>query len=224
MRQPSDDTLPSRPRQDEEDPRGGDRLVEQWRRSESDDEREESFRQIYLLFYRKVLRFFLRRGFGMDEAKDLTQDTFFRVHQNLSSFRGESRFETWLFKVAANLYKNRLRSGSTLKREGQEVAWEDVSEGDLTAVPAEGARSRCAGKGPLERVLTDERVTRLYAAMADLPPQMRRCVMMRVAKDMKYREIADVLQVSVDTVKAHLFQARQQLKGRLGDDFQDLSV
>ncbi|HEY8022718.1 MAG TPA: sigma-70 family RNA polymerase sigma factor [Thermoanaerobaculia bacterium] len=221
MRQPSDN-LPAG-RVEEEDPRGGDRLVEQWRRSQG-AERDETFRQIYLLFYRKAYRFFVRRGFPGDEAKDLTQDTFLRLHQNLASFRGEARFETWLFKIAANIYKNRLRSGSTLKREGQEVAWEDVAEGELTAAPAEVCKARSAEKGPLDQVLTEERAERLHAAVADLPPQMRRCVMMRVTGDMKYREIADVLQVSVDTVKAHLYQARQQLKGRLGDYFDDLSV
>ena len=56
-------------------------------------------------------------------------------------------------------------------------------------------------------------------AMADLPPQMRRGVELRVNQDLKYREIAVLMGVSIDTVKAHLFQARQMLKARLGNYF-----
>ncbi len=216
------DKLPSGPLEDD-DRSAGNRLVEQWKQA-AGAEREEIFRQIYLLFYRKVYRFFVRRGFPDDASKDLTQDTFLRLHKNLASFRGDSRFETWLYKVAANIYKNQLRTLSTQKRGAQEVAWEDVTEGELAAAPAEVLRVRSGGDGPLQQVLTEEMVERLYAAMADLPPQMRRCVMLRVTGDLKYREIAEVLQVSVDTVKAHLFQARQQLRGRLGDYFTDLSV
>ena len=60
----------------DERPSAGDRLVELWRNAETPEEREECFRQIYLLFYRMVLRYFGRRGFPDDESKDLTQDTF----------------------------------------------------------------------------------------------------------------------------------------------------
>src|SRR5206468_721278 len=89
-------------------------------------------------------------------------------------------------------------------RSAQEVAWEDLTEGELTAKPTDDFRLRASAEGPLDLVLTEEREERLYRAMADLPPQMRRCVMLRVVGDLKYREIAVILRVSVDTVKAHL--------------------
>ena len=57
--------------------------------------------------------------------------------------------------------------------------------------------------------------------MAALPAQMRRCVELRVHQDLRYKEIADLMQVSIDTVKAHLYQARQQLKGKLSGYFAD---
>jgi len=220
VRQPSDQ-LPSEPLRNER-PSACDRLVALWRSAEGKQEREDSFRQIFLLFYRKVLRFFVRRGFPDDESKDLVQDTFLRVHEKLASFRGEASFECWLFRVAENIYKNRLRSLSTQKRAAQEVAWEDVTESDLTAAPTDDFRLGTHGDGPLDHVIKEEKVDLLYRAMNDLPPQMRRCVLLRVVGDLKYREIAAILRVSVDTVKAHLYQARQQLKGRLGDYFTDL--
>jgi RNA polymerase sigma-70 factor (ECF subfamily) len=215
---PSSKDLLSEPSRSER-PTAGDLLVARWRNSEG-KEREENFRQIFLLFYRWTLRIFVRRGFTEDEARDLVQDTFLRVHEKLATFRGDSPFESWLYRVADNIYKNRLRTLATQKRAAQEVAWEDVVERELTDKPTGDFRLRTSG--PLDQVLTEEKEEHLYRAVADLPPQMRRCVMLRVIGDLKYREIAAILQVSVDTVKAHLYQARQQLKGRLGDYFTEL--
>lgn len=220
LRQPIDDPFPEPPSDAAEERSAGSRIADEWRRGD-DQQREESFRQLYLFFQEKVYRFFIRRGFSAEEGKDLAQETFLRVHRKLETFRGEARFETWLYKIATNIYKNRLRTLATLKRDAQEVAWEDVTESDLSAARAEGPR-RAEEEGPLDQVLTEEMIELLRAAMDCLPAQMKRCVMLRVHGDLKYREIAQLLQVSVDTVKAHLYQARQQLKGRLGDYFDDL--
>ncbi len=219
VRRPIDPLLA--PPADSGESSAGSRLVEEWRRGDGSG-REESFRKLFQLFFVKVYRFFVRRGFSPEESKDLAQETFLRVHNKLAGFRGEARFETWLYKIATNIYRNRLRTLATLKRDAQEVAWEDVTESDLTAARRDGRSRTADAEGPLDRVLSDEMIERLYAAMESLPAQMRRCVMLRVEGDMKYREIAYILQVSVDTVKAHLYQARQQLKERLGDYFDDL--
>jgi RNA polymerase sigma-70 factor (ECF subfamily) len=140
------------------------------------------------------------------------------VHRNLAHFRGDSKFETWLFQVSTNVYKNTVRSQTTQKRDAQEVSWDDLAvssgvgeEAVLAAEPRE--------TGPLDGLLEHERSKVLHSAMQELPPQMRRCVELRVTQDMKYREIAVLMNVSIDTVKAHLFQARQLLKKKLGDYF-----
>ena len=57
--------------------------------------------------------------------------------------------------------------------------------------------------------------------MKTLPPQMRRAITLRVDQDLKYREIASLLQISVETVKAHLFSARKRLREELGDEYGD---
>jgi RNA polymerase sigma-70 factor (ECF subfamily) len=185
---------------------------------------EESLRDIFLRYYRPVYYFFLRRGFLEDESHDLTQETFLRVHKGLPAFRGEARFETWLFEIAANLYRNHLRSLSTLKRDASEVSLDEVLDQGTPEAACHGQEPLwvCAGAGPLEGLLTEERLQVLHAALEELPPQMRRCVLLRIEQDLKYREIADVMNVSIDTVKAHLFQARQQLKGKLAKYFSDL--
>src|SRR5215210_9591525 len=81
---------------------------------------EELFQQ----YYRPVVAFFTRRGFSVEESRDLAQETFLRVYKHMESFRGESSVETWLFQIAGNLYKNTLRTRQTLKRDAQEVPLE----------------------------------------------------------------------------------------------------
>ncbi|HEV7518716.1 MAG TPA: RNA polymerase sigma factor, partial [Thermoanaerobaculia bacterium] len=106
-------------------------------------------------------------------------------------------------------------SQSTLKREAQEVPLDEAAE------EPGGAASPAGEAGALDGVLSEERSQVLHHALAELPCQMRRCVELRVHQDLRYREIADLMQVSIDTVKAHLYQARQQLKSKLAGYFAD---
>ena len=189
--------------------------VERWQKG---IDRDESFHQIFRQYYRIVRSFFLKKGFSAEECEDLVQETFLRVHRKLDGFRGDSKFGTWLFPIAANVYKNHLRSRATQKRDAQEVPLDEAEpNGDKGSGSTVAIESRAGG--PLDEMLVSERKRMLLEAMADLPTQMRRCVDLRVNHDLKYREIAELMQVSIDTVKAHLFQARQQLKIRLGDYF-----
>lgn len=171
---------------------------------------------LFQRYHRPVVAFFMRRGFSAEESRDLAQETFLRVFKHIEGFRGESSVETWLFQVAANLYKNTLRSQATLKRDAQEVPL-DTEEGG-TAVEDRGPRE----PGQLASLLAQERARKLRDALEDLPPQMRQAVFLRIDQDLKYREIAVVMRVSIETVKAHLYQARQQLREKLADYFTDI--
>lgn len=179
---------------------------------------DESFEQVFHQYYRLVLAFFARRGFNPQEAEDLTQEAFIRVYRSRDLFRGDARFTTWLFQICTNLFRNDLRDRSAQKRDAQEVPLESVLQGGENG-KAEVLATR--GDDALQGALWGEAKEKLHSAMSDLPPQMRRCVELRVYEDLKYREIADKMGISIETVKAHLFQARQILKGKLGDYFED---
>jgi RNA polymerase sigma-70 factor (ECF subfamily) len=194
----------------------GNPWVEQW---QAGIDPEGSFHRIFNQFYGLVFSYFTRKGFSTEESQDLVQETFLRVHKSLGTFRRESRFETWLFQITANVYRNTLRSQSTRKRDAPEVSLDDVFE--TGAGGGEPAVAADLPTGPLDDLLAGERAQMLHDALNELPSQMRRCVLLRVDQDLKYREIADLMRVSIDTVKAHLFQARQLLKVKLGDYFAD---
>ncbi len=190
----------------------GERWIEQWRRG---GDRDECLRQLFTAHFRKVFTFFSGKGFPEEECHDLAQETFLRAFTRLETFRGDARFTTWLFQIMENVRRNALRDQTAQKRQGQEVPLEVFADPES---PAEMARILAIDEpGPLERILAWERSSRLREAIQGLPNQMRRCVELRVEQDLKYRDIADVLEVSIDTVKAHLFQARHILRGELGD-------
>ena len=185
-----------------------------WQRGE----REEAFSLLFSQYYRPLSFFFAKKGFSPEECKDLNQETFLRVFRSMDSFRNEGPFKAWLFRIATNIYRNTLRERGTQKRDAQEVSLDEAS--DLAS-----ASDPISIEDPaLQRMLDDERIQKLRDAMESLPPQMRRCVQLRTDQDLRYRDIAVILGVSIDTVKAHLYQARQQLKAKLGDYFTDLDV
>lgn len=176
----------------------------------ADSPREEDFRRLFDLFYPRLVHFFARRGFPPQDCLDLTQETFLGIYRGIGSFRRDSRFETWLFSIATNAWRKRLRWGIAGKREGQEVSLEPAGN----APPAQGSPAD-------EEMLRRERSRRLREAVEKLPEQMRRCLVLRVYQEMKYREIAALMRLSPETVKVHLFQARKRLREELGPYFAD---
>jgi RNA polymerase sigma-70 factor (ECF subfamily) len=168
----------------------------------------EAVEELYGRYYRPVVAFFQNKGFSTEESRDLAQETFLRVYRYRKRFRGESSPVTWLFQIAANLYKNKLRSLAAQKRDAEEVPMDSTD-----------AKDPESSDDALELMLTGERSRLLREALEELPPQMKKAVMLRVTGDMKYREIAEEMEVSIETVKAHLYQARQHLRDRLSDYF-----
>ena len=176
---------------------------------------EDNSRRLFEHFYDWVRSFFGRRGFSAEEAEDLAQDTFSQVFREVASFREESSFTGWFFAVAANVYRNERRRRETIKRAAHTVSL-DPGEGEDSPDPAVEVRSRQAS--PERTVYEKERREALHRVIDGMPPQMRRCLVLRLERELKYREIATLLKMNIETVKAHLFNARQRLKEALGDD------
>ena len=159
--------------------------------------------------------FFARRGVGPEECHDHAQETFLRVYMGMERLRDADAARSYLFTTAANLWRNEIRIHQAAKRHGTEVTLDEAALG-MGASLAAGDKPA----PPLGSALSRERAELVRAALKELPPRMRRCVVLRLDQDLKYREIAVIMQVSVDTVKAQLHQARQRLEEILGEHFE----
>lgn len=177
--------------------------------------REENFDQVFARYYRPVFGFFAKQGIPTDQCDDLTQEVFLRVYKSIGRFRGEASFETWLFRIAWNLWSKVLRSKIIGAQKAREVPLDETVEPDgLAPIDTLAAGNQ---DDPLHDVLSEERRTLLHRELRSMPPQMRRCILLRVDYGLKYREIAALMQISIDAVKSHLNQAKNRLRQRLGE-------
>lgn len=187
-------------------------LIEQLQTGAS---RDQAFRRLFDLYAPRLYHFFTRRGFPHQECRDLTQETFLGIYRGMGTYRRDASFETWLFKIATNAYRKRLRWGAADKRGAQEVPLEDQDGGPMERIAATDVPA------PGEEVLRKERSRLLRQAIDRLPEQMRKCLVLRIDQELRYREIAVLLRLSPETVKVHLLKARRKLQEELGPYFQD---
>lgn len=172
-----------------------------------------SFRELYDQFNRPIYNFFANRRFRPEECRDLVQETFFRAFRASNGFRGEAKPSTWLMSIAKNVWLEEERSRSRLKRSAEEVSLETMrGEWGFDAASDEPDRQ-------LRQFLEQEQVKLLQEALEELPNQMRSCIRLRICQELRYREIAEVMQTSIGTVKSQLAEARLRLRARLAAHF-----
>ena len=183
---------------------------------------ENNFRLLFECHYARILRFFRRKGFDTETCRDLTQDTFVSVYKGLKDLRQEEQFESWLFTIAHNVWCSLIESRSAQKRSAMLLSLEGESESDDR--PSIAARLADQSADPLTVTLEKEKLEKLHEALQHLPQQMRRCAQLRVVHDLSYVEIAALMGISVNTVKAHLHQAQQALRTQLSAYFEEIKV
>jgi RNA polymerase sigma-70 factor (ECF subfamily) len=170
---------------------------------------DDAFAEIFKRFRDKVYRIAWRFTHDHDEAMDLVQTTFIKVHRSLGSYREESAFATWIARVATNTGIDALR---TRQREGQVELDEDMSPD--AAVGAEGI-SPAQARGPAAATLDAELGGAIRDAVAALSEKHRSVFVLHCVEGMAYQAIADTLQISIGTVMSRLFHARRYLRKSL---------
>jgi RNA polymerase sigma-70 factor (ECF subfamily) len=159
-----------------------------------------------------------------DDAEEATQETFMDVLRGLQSYdvEGAARFETWLYRVAVNRCKTRLR-----RKRLPSADWDEIEE-KLERTPAgtETANTSLAGhvEGNPERLaVRQEEKKRLWAAVNQLSDAHRDVVLLRYGQEYSYEEISEALRINVGTVKSRLFNAHKKLQEIIAEQSPDLS-
>jgi RNA polymerase sigma-70 factor, ECF subfamily len=160
---------------------------------------QDAWAQIVRQHWRKVFNIAYKFTGKHDEAEDLTQDVFLKIFKSLDTFDRRANFQTWLVSVSRNLCIDHYRS----VRKERETIDRDVDAGELT--PASTTQS------PVAALEQRDRVELLKKAMEQLPPSLRRAVMLRDIQELSYQEIADREGLPEGTVKSRINRGRTEL-------------
>jgi RNA polymerase sigma-70 factor, ECF subfamily len=177
-------------------------------------DREKSFELLFRRFRPRLERFLAPRVFSPEERLDLTQTIFVKIYGGLEGYRGEGSLEGWVLQIAFNVYRKWRDRQPGGRHAIPEVAVDDPAGLQKTSAAAQ-TPSPSAVVSPLDRIVREERLEALRAAIGELPPKQRLCMELRVYQERSVQEIAAALRISPETVKAHLFQARQRLRDKL---------
>lgn len=182
-----------------------------------------SFEGLVDEFAGRVYGFVFRTTGSRHDAEDLMQEVFVRVVRMIGAYQHDGRFEAWLFRIAANLVRDRLRR---IRRAPRIVAGSEALEdgGGDSAVSAGSAREPADGSAPEDGLLLADDVQALNAALAALPEPEREVVTLRHFSQLPFKEIAALLECPVGTAlaRAHRGLARlreimQSRRGGVGD-------
>ena len=140
-----------------------------------------------------------------EDAQDVFQDTFLRVHTRAATFRQGAVFKPWLFTIATNTAYDCLRRR---QRMAGTVLWSDLD--DATAKAAEPA-APADTTDPPRMLIRDEKKEQVQKAIGSLPLQQRTALVLAYYQDLHYREVAQIMGCSIGTVKTHMSRALHSL-------------
>jgi len=139
-----------------------------------------------------------------EDARDLCQEAFLKAYRGLGTFKKDARFSSWLYQIALNVCRDRLR-----RRKGRHlVSFDDMDE-------ASQAASTPSVPTPLQLAEAHDISDRVARAVADLPQDQREVIVLKEYQDLTFAEIADVLELPLSTVKTRLYRGLVQLRERL---------
>jgi len=170
---------------------------------------EQAYRELVDKYERALYFHILKMIKDKEQVEDLVQETFVKAFDNLKSYSTNYAFSTWLYRIATNHTIDYLR-----KKKLQTMSIDEpvkTKEGDMRMqLPDESAETD-------RKIIRKQRQNMVREAIKDLPPKYRRVIEMRHMEEKSYQEIADILDLPLGTVKAHIFRARELLYKSLKD-------
>ena len=158
-----------------------------------------AYRRVFEIYKDRVCRL-CRHTSGSDEdAEDLTQDVFISAFRNIGSFRAESAFGTWLYRIAVNRCSAELRKHSPISQ-------------SFEAMEELGAAPPSLGPNPEDLLVRKELADRMEAAINGLPENLKVFFVLGTLEGMRYKEIGEILDCSEDAVKMRVHRARKRVR------------
>lgn len=170
-----------------------------------------AFAELMERYQRKVYSIALGMVKNQEDAMDITQDAFVKVHRYLGNFQGTSSFYTWLYRIVFNLSIDHMRrSGKRTNTEYDERFGNQHEEQDVSHFMANRN-----DLNPSKVIGRKELADRIQEAMLELPPYHQAVIIMREIEGLSYTEMAKIMKVSKGTIMSRLHHARQKLRRAL---------
>jgi RNA polymerase sigma-70 factor (ECF subfamily) len=171
-----------------------------------------AFRLLVERHQRRVFAIALALVRDEQDAREIAQEAFLRVHKGLSQFHGGSSFFTWIYRIVTNLSIDLMRKPS--RRAAALHFALEAEEGDAALLPPVEA-------DPYDVVRRTQLSSRIQRALEELPPYHRGVILMREVEGMSYEEMAEAMRVSKGTIMSRLFHARKKLQRALSDCYEE---
>ena len=165
-----------------------------------------AFEALVVKYQRRIARHVARFIKSADDVEDVVQEVFVRAYRGLASFRGDSLFYSWLYRIASNAALNHLRRASPEVLLGDDSP--DERAGEFQPGFSDAAQP--------DRILMAEQIAdAVQGALAKLQPQLAEALMLFEVENKSYAEIAEMLQIPIGTVRIRIFRARNFIAKRL---------
>lgn len=166
-----------------------------------------AFDLLVVKYQPKILKLIMRYVRDSSEALDVAQEAFLKAYRAMRSFRGDSAFYTWLYRIAINTAKNHVVAA------GRKPAYYDLDSQD-------GENGEVFAKlkdidTPEHLTLSEELRQTINKAILELPEDLRTAILLRELEGMSYEEIAQTMECPVGTVRSRIFRAREAIDKRI---------
>lgn len=172
-----------------------------------------NFSSVYDEFYAKILHY-LKRLVGEFEAEEVTQAVFEKISKNLSSFKGDSKLSTWIYRIATNTALDKLKSSSFKRSPAGPLAHLPIHLPEIEKPASQGGNSLTS---PEKTIIRDEMNECIREFVDKLPPDYRTIIVLNQLEGLTNKEVAEILDISLDTAKIRLHRARARLKKSLAE-------
>ena len=172
----------------------------------------DAFEQLVRSYDQNVLRMAFNLLHSREDARDVYQEAFLRVYRNLTKFRFDCSFSTWLYRIVANLCLDQIRKRKVRKEEGSAL---ETASGEVDRF--QFLPETRAYVDPQRQLLSAEVNSRIQEVLDRLTPRERLVFEMRHFQGMRLRAIGEALGVTEEAAKNCLFRATQKMRAALGD-------
>jgi RNA polymerase sigma-70 factor (ECF subfamily) len=179
------------------------------RRAQAGD--RAAFRRLFDLYHRRVYQMAVAMLRHPQDAHDVVQEAFVRVHRHLPDFQGNSSFYTWLYRISMNLVYDQLRRRKTQRAVDYDDTIGRAEEGAEPSPLAPVVDKADPGRTAARKELAGQ----LQAALDTLPEHHRQVILLREVEGLSYEEIAKIMSVPKGTIMSRLFHARRKMQRAL---------